>query len=315
MELARVPAWRRLRLDFALLAAAAIAEAIASRAGAFDPPAASVSAGEAVSLPSRLLIAPLIAWFGGMLLAVRILMAITARLPVPAPPRFGPVVRGTLGRSLRRRSWALATGMIGVGLVVAFGMSLAMFAAIYDDAKAADSRFVVGSDLRVTPSVLSPRPHAARLRLAARGRRECRAVDAGRVQARELGADRAARPGQEGPGGDRPRELRARGGALGLVLRRPARPPARWRRCGRSPRAARRHADGRRALRRDRAIASRCCSRAGTKRQTLEPFRVVGLFERFPGFPQGTNLVANLDYYEAATGLRARRLLPRAHRR
>jgi ABC-type lipoprotein release transport system permease subunit len=42
----------------------------------------------------------------------------------------------------------------------------------------------------------------------------------------------------------------------------------------------------------------------GTKRQTLAPFRVVGLFERFPGFPEGTNLVARRDYYEAMTGLR-----------
>ena len=40
----------------------------------------------------------------------------------------------------------------------------------------------------------------------------------------------------------------------------------------------------------------------GTKKQTLETFHVVGLFERFPGFPQGTNLVANLGYYESATG-------------
>ena len=40
MELARVPAWRRLHLDLALLAVAAIAEAIAFSAGAFDPPAA-----------------------------------------------------------------------------------------------------------------------------------------------------------------------------------------------------------------------------------------------------------------------------------
>ena len=34
-----------------------------------------------------------------------------------------------------------------------------MFSATYDAAKAADSKFVVGSDLRVTPSVLSPRGH------------------------------------------------------------------------------------------------------------------------------------------------------------
>jgi ABC-type antimicrobial peptide transport system permease subunit len=30
---------------------------------------------------------------------------------------------------------------------------------------------------------------------------------------------------------------------------------------------------------------------------------VIGLFERFPGFPEGTNLIANLDFYERQTGL------------
>jgi hypothetical protein len=39
----------------------------------------------------------------------------------------------------------------------------------------------------------------------------------------------------------------------------------------------------------------------GTKRQTLRTFRIVGLFNRFPGFPQGVNLVVNLGRYEAAT--------------
>jgi putative ABC transport system permease protein len=39
----------------------------------------------------------------------------------------------------------------------------------------------------------------------------------------------------------------------------------------------------------------------GTRRQTLARFRVAGVFERFPGFPQGTSLVANLDAVAAAT--------------
>jgi putative ABC transport system permease protein len=39
----------------------------------------------------------------------------------------------------------------------------------------------------------------------------------------------------------------------------------------------------------------------GTKRQRLESFRVAGLFERLPGFPQGTSLVANLGFVAAAT--------------
>jgi putative ABC transport system permease protein len=38
-----------------------------------------------------------------------------------------------------------------------------------------------------------------------------------------------------------------------------------------------------------------------TTHQKLVRFRVAGLFERFPGFPEGTDLVANLDGYAAAT--------------
>jgi putative ABC transport system permease protein len=39
----------------------------------------------------------------------------------------------------------------------------------------------------------------------------------------------------------------------------------------------------------------------GTKRQKLASFRVAGIFERFPGFPQGTTLVASLGTVAAAT--------------
>ena len=41
----------------------------------------------------------------------------------------------------------------------------------------------------------------------------------------------------------------------------------------------------------------------GTDRQTLEPFEVAGMFDRLPGFPQGADLIANLAYYRARTGL------------
>jgi ABC-type lipoprotein release transport system permease subunit len=39
----------------------------------------------------------------------------------------------------------------------------------------------------------------------------------------------------------------------------------------------------------------------GTERQRLARFDVVGLFERFPGFPEGVDLVANLGRYAALT--------------
>lgn len=170
LAIERLPAWRRLRLDYVAVAVTAIAIAIALRTAAFDSPAGSVSTGSATSLPSYLLLLPLTAWFAGTLLSVRGFEAVATRLPVPAPPRFGPLVRGILSRSLSRRSRALATGIAGVGLVVAFGMAIAVFTATYDSAKAADSKFTVGSNLRVTPSPLSRQTHplafAANLRVA-----------------------------------------------------------------------------------------------------------------------------------------------------
>ena len=298
----REPAWRRWRLDFALLATAAIAEVMAYRAGAFDPPTGSVSAGEAVSLRSRLLLAPVIAWLGGVLLSVRVFLAIAARLPAPSPPRFGPVIRGILGRSLRRRSWAPATGILGVGLVVAFGMSLAIFGASYDAAKAADSRFVVGSDLRVTPSVLSHRLHqpgfASKLEVPGvsavtpvvsklensvligpfnQNRKNLTAID-------PAGFERVATLSDS---------FFVDGSAAGAMAALRS-----------NPRGLLVGAQAADDLSIETGDRVRVLLARGTKRQALKPFRVVGLFEKLPGFPQGTDLVANLSYYGAATGSR-----------
>ena len=296
-----VPAWRRWRLDLVLLAVAAIAEVVALRSGAFDAPTASVSAGESASLPARLLLAPIVAWLGGTLLAVRVVQAVASRLPVPTPPRFGPLIRGLLTRGLRRRAWALATGVVGVGLVVAFGMSIAMFAAGYDDAKVADSRFVVGSDLRVTPSALSPRAHpasfASTLRVAGvsavtplvfklensvlfarfnQDRKDLTAIDPASFErvaalADSFFVDRSAAAAMAALRADRE----------GLLVDSQT-------------------ADDLSVATGDRVevLLAR-----GTKNQTLRKFHVVGVFERFPGFPQGTNLVANLAYYQSSTGL------------
>jgi putative ABC transport system permease protein len=41
----------------------------------------------------------------------------------------------------------------------------------------------------------------------------------------------------------------------------------------------------------------------GTPNQAAVQALVVGIFKRFPGFPQGVDVVANLSYYEATTAL------------
>ena len=86
--------WRRWRVDVVVLVAAAVAEIVAFRAGAFDAPSGSVLAGKGVSLPSHLLLAPMLIWLGGTLLVARAVTSLIARLRTPAPPQFGPSVPG-----------------------------------------------------------------------------------------------------------------------------------------------------------------------------------------------------------------------------
>jgi len=295
------PLWQRWGIDFALLAGAGVAEVIALRSGAFDAPITSVSAGEAVSLPSDLLVAPLIAWVAGVLLSVRVFQAIVSRVRVPNP-RFGPVVRGTLGRSLRRRSGTLAAGIVGVGLVSAFGVSIVIFAATYDDAKAADARFAVGSDLRITPSVLSPRPHPAGYasELAARGVSGVTPVVFKLDNSVLIGPHNQDR---EDLAAIDPVSF-ARVGALSdsfFVGRSAAGAMAALRADPRGVFVESETADDLGIERGDRV---QVLLARGTKHQTLKTMHVLGLFDRFPGFPQGTSLVADLAYYQRATQTR-----------
>jgi putative ABC transport system permease protein len=297
------PAWRRWRLDLALVAVAATAEVLALRAGAFDPQITSVSEGQSVSLPSHLLLAPLLAWCGGVMLSVRPLPWLSARLPLPAAPRFGPLIGGALARSLKRRSWTLMGGVVAIGLVTAFGVALAIFSATYDAAKVADSRFVVGSDLRVTPSVLSSRPHppsfGSKLRVSG-----VSAVSpvVSRVENSVL-ISRYNQDAKQLTAID-PRSFervaplsgsffidRSAAGAMAALR---ANPHALLVDSGTADDLSIKTGDTVKVL-----LAR------GTKHQTQRSFQVAGQFERFPGFPQGTNIVANLSYYEHATGTRA----------
>jgi putative ABC transport system permease protein len=246
------------------------------------------------------LIAPLILWFGGMLLAVRACMGVVSRLPMPAS-RFGSVVRGTLGRSLKRRSWGLATGMLAVGLVVALAMALAMFAATYDDAKAADSRFAVGSDLRVTPSPLRPpKPPRFSSQLEVPGVSAVTPVVFKLENSVLIGPfdqDTKDLAAIDPAGFEKVAALEDSffvGGSAAdamAALRR-------------DPRALLVDSETADELSVEPGDRVQVLLARGTKRQRLERFRVAGLFNRFPGFPEGTNLVANLSSYESATGIR-----------
>ncbi len=293
------PPWRRWRLDLVALSLTITATLAALWTGAFDAPMGNVSTGQATALRSQLLVLPMSSWLVGTLLGGRILEHVARNVPVPTAPRFGNVVRGLLNRTLSRRSRQLFAGIVGVGLVVAFGMGLAIFTATYDSAKEADARFTVGSDLRVTPSPLSQRAHLASYvsNLVVSGVAGATPVVASLENAtmrsafnsdvQDLvaidpkGYQRAATP---------PDALFVNSTAHRALARLAASPN--------NLLVDQQTADGLKLKVGDHADVLMA---RGTKQQTLRQMRVAGLFTRFPGFPAGVQIVMNLDYYQAQT--------------
>jgi uncharacterized repeat protein (TIGR01451 family) len=196
------PVWLRMKLDLVLLAAAALVWIITNLAGGFRITPAE---GQSVSLSFYTLLAPLLAWLGITLLAVRVLLWGTSRIKVGGGRRMGRLTTGTLLRSVSRRSLALGSGVIALALAVAFGSSLALFIATYDAEKQADARFVIGSDIRVTPSALAQQSSDFASQLQVPG---------------VSGVTPVAQTSSAGPGDNRRRAVSPRGDSQRFLLRK-----------------------------------------------------------------------------------------------
>jgi putative ABC transport system permease protein len=225
----------------------------------------------------------------------RVFLLLAPRVPMPKGDTFGSLVSGALRRSLRRRSGALASGIICVALAVALGMNVAIVVATYDAEKAADVRFVVGSDLRVTPSALFPQPatfatqlqsttgvaaatpivfHTANAGIGS-DKKDLASVDASSLQ------KTAELPDSffvDGTAADALAALRADPAAL-LVDAELARDFN---------------------IQPGDPLKVQLTDLAG--REVSANFHAAGRFKQFPGFPQHVDLVGNLSYYQAVTG-------------
>ena len=156
----RPPLWRRARLDIIGVAIVAVGTVVAVRADAFDGAAGSVYFGRAVELNLALLVLPIAVWVTGSLLAARLIGTALARTQPRSSPTVGRVLPALFRRTIGRRPWAISNGAIVVALIVALATSLAGFTASYDRAKVEDARFANGADIRITPSPTSRQGYA-----------------------------------------------------------------------------------------------------------------------------------------------------------
>jgi putative ABC transport system permease protein len=291
MSVSAPPAWLRVRLDFVLLGAAAVVELVLYLSGGFTPTPAE---GQSVALSFYLLLAPLMIWLGGTLLMARLFLLAAPRTPTPSRGRFGRVIVGVLRRSLKRRPGALASAIVGVALAVALGTNVAVVVATYEAEKAADARFVVGSDLRVTPSALSPQPAGFAKRLQVPGVTGVTPVAFHTANA-VVGNDKkdlaAVDPSSLQRTAEFPDSFFLDGSASAAMSTLQAEPGAllvEW------------------ELARDYNIQTGDPLKVQLSdpfgREVSASFRVAGRYRQFPGFPQHVDLVVNQGYYLAVTG-------------
>lgn len=155
------PAWRRYRLDLVGMAAVLMATALVVANSGFEGTPGSVYVGRSVQLPLSLLFLPIGVWiavslFGGRLFGWVLVHSRTISSTNPVQP-LSLLYR----MSIKRRAWVLVDAAVILAMIIALGTSLAIFTASYDGAKAADARYIVGSDLRIAPSPASKRAYSA----------------------------------------------------------------------------------------------------------------------------------------------------------
>ncbi len=145
------PLWQRYRLDLLGLGAVLVATVIVILSSGFEGIPGSVYEGRAVRLPVGLLLLPIGAWVAASLVGGRLLARLLSRLRTRTPKGSVRALSLLYWRSLKRRSQSLLDATLILGMIVALATSLAVFTASYEGAKAADARYIVGSDLKILP--------------------------------------------------------------------------------------------------------------------------------------------------------------------
>jgi putative ABC transport system permease protein len=291
----RAPWWARYGLDFAALAGAALVYWQASRNG-YQLVLAPEGVPQ-VSVNWYALLAPVLAWIGGGLLAYRIadLVLVRGRTPLvrllrPLAGELSSTVTATMVRQRRLLAGAVAL----VALTAAFAGSTAVFNSTYQQQAEVDARLSNGADVTVVESPGSRVGPQEATRLA--GVPGVKSVEPMQHRFAYVGADLqdlyGVRPQTIGSAGKLQDPWFA-GGSAGGLMRQLAQRPDSVLVAAETAKDFQLHPGDRLRLR---------LQNGRTKRFVTVPFRYAGVAKEFPTAPTDSFIVANADYVARTTG-------------
>ncbi len=143
------PLWRRLYLDFVALAISGLIYWLTASTG-FSA-VVNPDSNPTLSLSIYMFFAPTLLWIGATLLLVRLRGTLFSRVAGRLRgSEQSPSRRTFLLASASRRGPAINRGLIFVGLLLAFGVSLGVFAATYNQQAGVDAQLTLGADVTAT---------------------------------------------------------------------------------------------------------------------------------------------------------------------
>jgi putative ABC transport system permease protein len=144
----RPPAWKRYYLDLVALALSGLIYWLTIRTG--FAAVVNPDANPTLSLSIYMFFGPALLWIGATLLLVRLRGRGLEWLARRASARNRGSLASFLLASAGRRGTAINRGLVVVGLLLAFGVSLAIFSATYDQQARVDAQLTLGADVTVS---------------------------------------------------------------------------------------------------------------------------------------------------------------------
>jgi putative ABC transport system permease protein len=139
------PLWQRLYLDLIALALSGLVYWLTLRTG-FSA-VVNPDSNPTLSLSVYMFLAPALLWIGTALLLLRLRGRLVGWIAGRAAGARATTPAGFLLASVGRRGAAINRGLLVLGLLLAFGVGLAIFVATYDQQARVDAQLTLGSDV------------------------------------------------------------------------------------------------------------------------------------------------------------------------